>query len=101
LISRLTRTDKHLRAARWIIIFTIGWSAAAILMIAIRKDIRHPWLEWMISGYGLYRRWIILEVVGMVTEIGLVGLAVTLVGFLAMDNKIKYVVIGAFGIRLL
>lgn len=70
-------------------------------MIALRKDIHHPWLEWVNSKNGLYQRWVIVEVVGMVIEIGLVALAVTLVGFLAMDNKIKYVVVGAFSIRLL
>lgn len=73
----------------------------AILLIAVRKDLSEPWLDWINGTNSLYARWISIETVGMAIEIGLVALAATLVEFLSMNSKLKYVVIGAFSVRLL
>ena len=73
----------------------------AILLVALRSELQEPWLEWINAKNCLYSRWILIETVGMAIEVGLVALAATLVGFLAMNNKLKYVVMAAFGVRLL
>lgn len=49
----------------------------------------------------MFPKWMSIEVVGMLIEISIVGLAAVLAGQLALTPKVRGVIMAAFGVRLL
>lgn len=97
LIARLTRVRKHLLATKLVSAFSGAWGIAAILALALRCNLAHPWsIGDSAQCVSPFTRWIGIETVDMLIELAIFGLAVFLVWGLQMSRKLKFVVVGAF-----
>lgn len=97
LISRLTRWHHHRIATHILSIVATAWGVAAILIISLRCNLSQP---WDISGGSFcispYPRWLGVEIVSMLLEIGSFSLAIFLVWGLQLATSLKLMVIAAF-----
>ncbi|EFY85039.1 hypothetical protein MAC_08922 [Metarhizium acridum CQMa 102] len=76
------------------------WTIGSMLVIALRGDPRRPW-QTLVGTKTMYFRWIVVETTGLIVEIMLVLLSVSLVGSLQLKAQKRLVILSAFAARLL
>lgn len=99
-IANLTRHKPQVRMSYILGGISILWLVASTLAIALRGDLSQPWAT--LDGSGeLWARWIVVEIAGLVVEIGLWFMSLSLVWGLQMRLSKRVLILGAFGGRLL
>ncbi|OAA69825.1 hypothetical protein ISF_03095 [Cordyceps fumosorosea ARSEF 2679] len=104
LISRVSRqaADKHLLATRIVTAIILAWGLASIFIVAFQCGSARPW-DLSAPGHcpNLFPRWLVVEVLSLVIELLISGLAFSLVLDLDMAVRTKLIVIFAFSAQLL
>ena len=118
-IGHLTRHSPHVRMSNILVAVSGAWTAASILIVALRSDIAHPWTtldgEEAMVGFlqGLvaldipeanspqYLRWLAVEATGLAIEVALSILAIWLIWGLQMKIQKRLLTLSVFGFRLL
>lgn len=98
-VGQLTRHRPQVRAA-YILAGGCGlWLLASTLTIAFRGDLSKPW-ETLDGSSALWYRWIAIEAVGVLIELGIWAMSISLIWGLQMRLDKRLVILGAFGCRL-
>jgi hypothetical protein len=93
LLLRLSNSKKDIRYSYIGCAVCALYGLASILIIAIRNPLITP-------GERVLERWIVIEVLGSLIDIGIMAFPFHLIRNLQMDRGTKITVISGFGLRL-
>jgi len=99
LLERLQKSTTN-RIWRSAIAVLGAWVIASLLMIALKCNLRHPWIQYNAQCTGLLARWYVVEVVGAVVDASLIVAVLYLVYNVQMPRIQKAKVLLLFGIRV-
>ncbi|KAK2753784.1 hypothetical protein FQN55_000147 [Onygenales sp. PD_40] len=77
------------------------WALISVILLALRCDNSHPWIDINGSCSTLFPRWQFIAAFDIITEIGLASVSIFLVAGVQMAVERKFVVVLAFSSRLL
>ncbi|KIY04000.1 uncharacterized protein Z520_00692 [Fonsecaea multimorphosa CBS 102226] len=99
-LHRISRMKQH-RLVFNIAMGILGlWTVGSFLAIAFQCDLSHAWLTVNQKCPGVFRRWQVIGVLDIVTEVGIICLVAYLVHDLQTSVSSKMTVLSIFGIRL-
>lgn len=99
-IGQLTRHPPQVQRSNILAGVSGLWTTVAILVIALRPPLSHPWST--IDGTAsMYHRWIAVETAGLVVEACQFLLSISLVWGLQMKLQKRVLILTIFGVRLL
>ncbi|EGX93746.1 hypothetical protein CCM_02015 [Cordyceps militaris CM01] len=98
-VAYISHSGPHIRPARIVAGITAFWTGASTLAICVRGEVSHPWTT--ITGPDTFGRWLVIEVTGILLELGLWGVAAHLIWSIRLKRSKRVLVVCAFGARLL
>ncbi|KAK0641657.1 hypothetical protein B0T16DRAFT_461695 [Cercophora newfieldiana] len=101
LFIRLSPDRNHKRAAWLCLAATTLFTFTTILITCLRCDMLKPWIFIGTQCPGLLARWQVTAVFDIVTELGIFGVAAYMTHGLKTTVSKKFVVLIAFGLRVL
>ncbi|KAM3509008.1 hypothetical protein MY11210_006503 [Beauveria gryllotalpidicola] len=99
-IAYMSNSGSHIPPAHSLAVVTAAWTASSLLAICLRGHIAHPWTV-LDGSFTMFRRWLGIEISGILIELVLWGMAAHLVWGIQLKTSKRVLIICAFGARLL